>query len=123
MKKSNYLLLAFSILLLVSCKKTASYETKEQTDVNGYSYETVANDPTGLRLYTLENGLKVYLSQNQDEPTIQTYIPVRAGSNYDPKESTGLAHYLEHMVFKGTDDIATTDWESEEKLIAQISDL
>ena len=63
MKKSNYLLLAFSILLLVSCKKNASYETKEQTDVNGYSYETVANDPTGLRLYTLENGLKVYLSQ------------------------------------------------------------
>ena len=65
----------------------------------------------------------MYLSQNSDEPTIQTFIPVRAGSNYDPKESTGLAHYLEHMVFKGTDKIATIDWETEEKLLAEISDL
>ncbi|PHR69855.1 MAG: peptidase M16 [Lutibacter sp.] len=121
--KSNYLIVLFAMVLLISCKKTANYAETSHTDTNGYNYETVSNDPTGLRLYTLENGLKVYLSQNQDEPTIQTYIPVRAGSNYDPKESTGLAHYLEHMVFKGTDDIATTDWESEEKLIAQISDL
>lgn len=123
MKKSNYLLLAFTILFLVSCQKTTSYEATKHTDANGYNYETVENDPTGLRLYTLENGLKVYLSQNNDEPTIQTFIPVKAGSNYDPKESTGLAHYLEHMVFKGTDNIATTDWVNEEKLIAQISDL
>ena len=123
MKKSNYLLLAFTILFLVSCKKTASYEATDHTDVNGYNYETVENDPTGLRLYTLENGLKVYLSQNNDEPRIQTFIPVRAGSNYDPKESTGLAHYLEHMVFKGTDKIGTSDWENEKVLLAQISDL
>ncbi len=123
MKKSNYLLLAFAVLFLISCKKTEKYATVKHTDSNGYSYETVNDDPTGLRLYTLDNGLKVYLSQNNDEPTIQTYIPVRAGSNYDPKESTGLAHYLEHMVFKGTDNIATTDWEAEEKMIAQISDL
>lgn len=123
MKKSNYLLLAFAVLFLISCKKTENFATITHTDSNGYSYETVNNDPTGLRLYTLDNGLKVYLSKNNDEPTIQTYIPVRAGSNYDPKESTGLAHYLEHMVFKGTDNIATTNWEEEEKMIAQISDL
>ena len=123
MKKSYYFIALFIGLSFTSCKKTANYAATSQTDTNGYTYETVENDPTGLRLYTLENGLKVYLSQNQDEPTIQTYIPVRAGSNYDPKESTGLAHYLEHMVFKGTDDIATTDWEGEEKLIAEISDL
>jgi predicted Zn-dependent peptidase len=123
MKKSHYFIALFIGLAFASCKKTAQYATIENTDANGYSYETVENDPTGLRLYTLENGLKVYLSQNNDEPTIQTYIPVKAGSNYDPKESTGLAHYLEHMVFKGTDNIATIDWESEEKLIAQISDL
>ena len=121
--KLNYLIILLATVLFVSCKKTANFEAKTQTDANGYTYETVENDPSGLRLYTLENGLKVYLSQNQDEPTIQTYIPVRAGSNYDPAESTGLAHYLEHMVFKGTDDIATTDWETEEKMIAQISDL
>jgi len=103
--------------------KKAVFETEQQKDANGYTYETVSNDPTGLRLYTLDNGLKVYLSQNNDAPTIQTFIPIRAGSNYDPKESTGLAHYLEHMVFKGTDKIATIDWETEEQLLAQISDL
>ncbi len=124
MKKFNYLIALFVAITFVSCTKdTQNYAVSSHTDVNGYSYETVKNDPTGLRLYTLDNGLKVYLSQNNDAPTIQTYIPVRAGSNYDPKESTGLAHYLEHMVFKGTDKIGTSDWETEKKLIAQISDL
>ncbi|WP_366512758.1 insulinase family protein [Kordia sp.] len=74
-------------------------------------------------MYTLDNGLKVYLSKNTEEPKIQTYIAVRAGSNYDPKESTGLAHYLEHMVFKGTDEIGTLDWEKEKVELAKISDL
>lgn len=126
MKQIQYFFYVMMLITAFACSKasdSASYETKTHTDANGFNYETVENDPTGLRLYTLDNGLKVYLSQNRDEPTIQTFIPVRAGSNYDPKESTGLAHYLEHMVFKGTDKIATLDWEAEEKLIAQISDL
>jgi len=118
----------FIILLvgLSACEtadKKGTFETEQHKDANGFNYETVSNDPTGLRLYTLDNGLKVYLSQNQDEPKIQTYITVRAGSSYDPKESTGLAHYLEHMLFKGSDEFGTSDWESEEKLVAQISDL
>ena len=124
MKKLHYLLIVFVTVTFISCTNDVeSYKATSHTDSNGYSYETVENDPTGLRLYTLDNGLKVYLSHNNDAPTIQTYIPVRAGSNYDPAESTGLAHYLEHMVFKGTDKIGTTNWEEEEKLIAEISDL
>ncbi|WP_156772375.1 M16 family metallopeptidase [Urechidicola croceus] len=124
MKKINYLLALFVGISLVSCKKqTTSFDTITHKDANGYSYETVENDPTGLRLYTLDNGLKVYLSKNNDEPKIQTFIAVRAGSNYDPKESTGLAHYLEHMVFKGTDKIGTSNWEKEKEQIANISDL
>jgi predicted Zn-dependent peptidase len=118
--------------VIVSCKNTESsnevgqkktYAVSQQKDAKGYTYETVENDPTGLRLYTLDNGLKVYLSQNSDEPKIQTYIAVRAGSNYDPKESTGLAHYLEHMVFKGTHEIGTVNWEEEKKHIEKIADL
>ncbi|MCA0931947.1 insulinase family protein [Lutimonas saemankumensis] len=126
MKKIQFLFYAFLLVGSVACKKTDSktdYKVQSEKDLNGYVYETVSNDPTGLRLYTLDNGLKVYLSQNKDEPTIQTFIPVRAGSNYDPKDNTGLAHYLEHMVFKGTDKIATLNWEEEKKLIAEISDL
>ncbi|WP_428740381.1 M16 family metallopeptidase [Tenacibaculum sp.] len=122
-------LLCISMLLIasISCKQTTTSEkevkTEQNKDVNGFSYETVTNDPTGLRLYTLENGLNVYLSKNTDEPKIQTYIAVRAGSNYDPKNSTGLAHYLEHMVFKGTHKIGTLDWEKEKEYLTKISDL
>ncbi|MGH2667466.1 M16 family metallopeptidase [Flavobacterium sp.] len=97
--------------------------TEKMKDSQGYTYETVKNDKTGVRVYTLKNGLKVYLAQNRDEPRIQTYIPVRTGSNNDPSDNTGLAHYLEHMVFKGTSKIGTQDWPTEKKLIAQISDL
>lgn len=118
--------IAFCLFLAIAfgCKTDEkTYNVIAQTDTNGLSYEIVENDPTGLRLYTLENGLKVYLSKNTDEPKIQTYIAVRAGSNYDPKESTGLAHYLEHMVFKGTHKIGTVDWEKEKEYIDKIASL
>ena len=125
MKQIKLLFASLLFLSLIGCEndKIKTYEVSNNTDANGFSYETVENDPTGLRLYTLDNGLKVYLSKNSDEPKIQTYIAVRAGSNYDPKESTGLAHYLEHMVFKGTHKIGTADWEKEKVYLKKISDL
>ena len=98
-------------------------EVKQAQDQRGYTYQYVENDPTGLRLYTLDNGLKVYLGQNQDEPKIQTYIAVKAGSTYDPKESTGLAHYLEHMLFKGTHEFGTKDWPHEKVYLDSIYEL
>ena len=49
-----------------------------------YEYETVPNDPLQARIYTLDNGLKVYMSVNKDEPRIQTYIAVRVGGKNDP---------------------------------------
>ena len=66
------------------------------------TYESVPNDPMKTRIYTLDNGLKVYISVNKEKPRIQTYIAVRTGSRNDPAETTGLAHYLEHIMFKGT---------------------
>ena len=111
--------------LLSNCSKEdkSSFATSIVKDEQGYSYESVENDPTGLRLYTLDNGLKVYLSQNKDEPKIQTYVAVRAGSNYDPVESTGLAHYLEHMLFKGTSEFGTLNWEKEKVYLDTIYNL
>lgn len=125
MNKINLIFISFLLVATISCKtdKEKSFEVTSNKDKNGLTYETVENDPTGLRLYTLDNGLKVYLSQNSDEPKIQTYIAVRAGSNYDPKESTGLAHYLEHMVFKGTHKVGTADWETEKTYLDKISSL
>ena len=111
----------FSLILSCDTNNSNQYRSEIVTDSNGFSYEAISNDPTGLRLYTLDNGLTVYLSKNIDEPKIQTFIAVRAGSNYDPKESTGLAHYLEHMVFKGTSKIGTIDWDSEKVYLDKIS--
>ena len=99
------------------------FNTQTHTDKNAYAYEVVDNDPNQVRIYTLKNGLKVYLAQNTDAPRIQTYIPVRTGSNADPADNTGLAHYLEHMMFKGTSKIGSKDWAKEKPLLDQISAL
>lgn len=89
----------------------------------GFDYETVPGDPIGVKIYTMANGLKLYLSVNPNEPRIQTNIAVRAGSKHDPEETTGLAHYLEHMLFKGTDRIGSLDWAREQVLLEEIAEL
>ena len=97
MKKIFFLVAA--VALLSACQK--------------YSYSTVEGDPLQTRIYKLDNGLTVYLSQNKEKPEIQTFIAVRAGAQNDPLESTGLAHYQEHIMFKGTKSYGTTDYEKE----------
>ena len=79
-------------------------------------YNSVENDPLNTRIYTLDNGLKIYISVNTDEPRIQTNIVVNTGSKQDPSDATGLAHYLEHMLFKGTDKYGSLDFEKEKVL-------
>ncbi|BFG70421.1 insulinase family protein [Sediminibacterium sp. KACHI17] len=112
------------LLLLVGFAATAQkkYEWKQATS-NGYTYRYVTNDPMAARYYTLSNGLTVILSPNKKEPRISVRIPVRAGSNTDPREHTGLAHYLEHMLFKGTDKFGTLDWAKEKPLLDKIDQL
>jgi zinc protease len=117
--KKSVLFFILFVLFAFSCKKGT---VKQLTDKNGYAYEQVDNDPLDTRIYTLDNGLKVYLSKNTEKPRILSLIAVKAGSAYDPDDNTGLAHYLEHMMFKGTDDIGSINWEKEKVLLDQISD-
>ena len=86
-----------------------------------YKYQTVAGDAMQTRIYTLDNGLKVYLSVNKEKPRIQTYIAVRTGAKNDPAETTGLAHYLEHLMFKGTKKFGTNNPEAEKPLLDDIT--
>ena len=72
------------------------------------NYESVQGDPMHTRIYTLDNGLKVFLSVNKEKPRITAHIAVNTGSRNDPAETTGLAHYLEHLMFKGTQRFGTT---------------
>lgn len=98
------------------------YQWKEANS-NGYKYKFVTNDPTAARYYTLKNGLTVILSPTNKEPRIQTYIATKAGSKTDPADHTGLAHYLEHMLFKGTNEFGSKDWAKEKPLLDQIDAL
>lgn len=87
------------------------------------NYERVAGDPMKSRIYTLDNGLKVYMTVNKEEPRIQTFIAVRSGGKNDPHETTGLAHYFEHLMFKGTQQFGTQDYEAEKPLLDEIERL
>src|SRR5882724_11547335 len=80
-------------------------------------------DPMALQIYQFDIGLKVYLTENHETPRFEAQIAVRAGSKNDPPESTGLAHYLEHMLFKGTTRIGTLDYEKEKPHLDRILEL
>ncbi len=81
------------------------------------------NDPLKVTIHRLENGLTVYLSENHQTPRIAAQIVVRAGGRHDPRNSTGMAHYLEHMLFKGTTSLGTLDWNAEKQHLQKIRDL
>jgi predicted Zn-dependent peptidase len=87
------------------------------------NFKTYPNDPFKLKEYKLKNGLTVYMSVYKDAPRFYSMIATKAGSKNDPHDATGLAHYLEHMLFKGTDKLGTKDYAKEEPLINAISDL
>ena len=88
-----------------------------------YNYEKAINDPLNARIYKLDNGLTVYMTVYKNAPRIQTNIATHAGSKNDPKDATGLAHYLEHMLFKGTDKYGTKDYEKEKVELDKIEAL
>ena len=117
------------MVLLVACASAGAaiakdndgkYEWAEKKS-EGYTYRYVTNDPMKARFYTLENGLTVILSPIHKEPRMHFYIATKAGSKTDPADHTGLAHYLEHMMFKGTESYGSMDWSAEAPMLARIS--
>ena len=85
--------------------------------------KTVKGDPQNTKIYTLDNGMKVFMSVNKEQPRIQTYIAVKVGSKNDPSETTGLAHYFEHLMFKGTEQFGTSDYAAEKPMLDEIEQL
>lgn len=114
----------FSAFLLLSTLSIQAQQAVVKRDTSaGYAYEYVENDPMKVRRYVLNNGLTVYLSPNRTEPRIYSCIAVRAGSKNDPRRNTGLAHYLEHMLFKGTDRYGSLDYPKESIYLGKIDTL
>ncbi len=110
-KKLKWFGLFMLSVLTVACEFDASV------------YEFVPNDPLHARIYTLDNGLKVYMTVNKAQPRIQTFIAVKAGGKNDPAETTGLAHYFEHLMFKGTERFGTQDYIKEKPMLDEIEAL
>ncbi|MEL6342785.1 MAG: insulinase family protein [Myxococcota bacterium] len=78
-------------------------------------------DPMQVVEATLDNGLRVYLSVNPEQPRVAARVSVRAGAAEDPRDATGIAHYLEHMLAnKGTRKLGTTDFSAEAPYLDQI---
>lgn len=121
-----FLIWALLALVTFACQQGTADEEKFITKTaqeGAYSYEYVTSDPMKTRIYTLDNGLKAYLSTYKDAPRAHVYIAVKAGGRNDPADNTGLAHYLEHMMFKGTDDFGTLDYANEKVLLDSIENL
>ncbi|MEG0038372.1 MAG: insulinase family protein [Bacteroides sp.] len=74
----------------------------------------------GLKAFKLKNGLSVYIWEDNTKSDVFGIVGVRTGAVNDPASYTGLAHYLEHVMFKGTDKIGALDWATEEPLYKQI---
>ena len=88
-----------------------------------YKYETVKGDPFETKIYTLDNGLKIYMSVNNETPRVKAEIAVKVGGKNDPSETTGLAHYFEHLMFKGSEHFGTSDYTAEKPLLDEIEAL
>ncbi len=109
----------FAILSMLSLSASVVASDAGHTLVGG----PYPGDPLQARLYRLDNGLEVYLSVNRERPRFFAEIAVRAGSKNDPPETTGLAHYMEHLLFKGSQRLGTMDYEKEKSHLERIEAL
>ncbi len=110
--KTKYAFFAFLLIPIFSLQ--AAYKLVQAP---------LPDDLMQVHIYELDNGLTVYLTENHETPTFRSEITVRAGSKDDPADATGLAHYLEHLLFKGNAKMGSSDWEKEKPHIDRITEL
>lgn len=115
----------FSLFTVLSLFLTGCQTTGTATSSSDYTLveAPTAKDILGVHHYQLDNGLDIYLMENDQEPRFYAEIAVRTGSRNDPAENTGLAHYLEHLLFKGTDKIGTINYAAEKPHLDRITEL
>lgn len=95
-------------------------EASEAVAVPPPRFRTFEADPIRVKQVVLDNGLTVMLTENHERPEVFGAVVVRTGGKNDPADNTGMAHYLEHMLFKGTTALGTTDWAAEKPLMDEL---
>ncbi|MFO7862990.1 MAG: insulinase family protein [Salinivirgaceae bacterium] len=88
-----------------------------------YAFGAFAENEPKIVRYTLENGLTVILKEDNRQPKVFGAVITKAGAKDDPEDATGMAHYQEHMLFKGTQTLGTVNWEKEKVHIDKIFEL
>jgi len=119
-------LLLISTFTLTACTQDTPDSSTSQPYVEaGYSRVNPhhPDDLMDTHIYQLTNGLQVYLTANPEEPRFYAEIAVKAGSKHDPADATGLAHYLEHLLFKGNQQLGTLDYATEKPYLDTIEAL
>lgn len=76
-----------------------------------------------LTEFTLENGLKFLLLERHEAPVVSFHVYADVGAVDEVKGVTGIAHILEHMAFKGTKTIGTTDWKAEAEALTRADEI
>jgi predicted Zn-dependent peptidase len=79
--------------------------------------------PQDVKEIRLDNGLRIFVLERHSSPTFAALYQFNVGSAMDPKGKSGIAHLLEHMMFKGSKTIGTLDAQREAELMAQQTDL
>ncbi len=122
--KLTQLVLPFFLITMFNVHAQTNFKVITKQSADGkYSWTEIENDPSHVRFYKLPNGLSVILAENHLEPRIMSLIPTKAGSKNDPATNTGLAHYLEHMLFKGTDQFGSMDYTKEKEQLDKVEAL
>ena len=78
-----------------------------------FAYSCEKPNPLDVESYKLDNGLTVILNQDNNETKVFGAVIIDGGGKRDPSDATGIAHYLEHLLFKGTTEMGTVDYEME----------
>jgi zinc protease len=109
--------------LALACLLFAPPDAAPSPDPAAFERRTFERDPIDVQQIILANGLTVLLSENHERPEVFGAVVVRTGAKNDPADNTGMAHYLEHMLFKGTQKLGTSNWAAEGPLQAKIVEL
>jgi len=83
-------------------------------------YSQKSSENLKIKNYKLDNGLSVYLNVDKSVPNVLGAVIIKTGGKYDPADHTGTSHYLEHMMFKGTDELGTIDYKKEQVYLDSI---
>lgn len=108
------------IVLSILCLNSTVTSLFAQQIQNKSSFEESIDAPFKVMERKLANGLTVLMAPSKESPTIRTSIMIKAGSQQEPENTTGLAHYLEHLLFKGTDQLGALNFAKEKPLLDEI---